>query len=78
MYAALPDEAGERYRRLVGWAQVELRPGESKTVSVSIDPQTLSIYDGQKGRWVLLPGTYRVFAGKSSTDTPLEGMLHLH
>ena len=78
VYAALPDEAGEKYRRLVGWEGVELRPGESKTVNVSIDPQMLSIYDEQKGRWVLLPGHYRVFAGRSSADTPLEGMLDLH
>jgi beta-glucosidase len=77
VYAALPDEAGERYRRLVGWAQVELRPGESKTVSVPIDPQMLSIYDEQKGQWVLLPGSYRIFAGTSSADTPLEEVLHL-
>lgn len=78
VYAALPDESGERYRRLVGWGQVELRPGESKTVSVSIDPQMLSIYDEQKSRWVLLPGSYGVFVGRSSADTPLEGRLHMH
>ena len=78
VYAALPDEAGERYRRLVGWARVELRPRESKTVSIAIDPQMLSIYEEQKSRWVLLPGSYRVFVGRSAADTPLEGMLHLH
>jgi beta-glucosidase len=51
VYTALPDEAGEPYRRLVGWERVELRPGESKTVSVSIDPRMLSIYEEQKHQW---------------------------
>jgi len=77
VYAALPDEAGERYRRLVGWGRVELRPGESKTVSIAIDPQMLSIYEEQNSRWLLLPGSYRFFVGRSAADTPLEGMLHL-
>jgi beta-glucosidase len=73
VYAALPDAAGETFRRLVGWVRVELKPGESKVVSVMIDPQMLSIYDEQKNGWALLPGSYHIFAGPSSAHTPLEG-----
>jgi len=69
----LPDAAGETFRRLVGWVRVELKPGESKVVSVMIDPQMLSIYDEQKNGWALLPGSYHIFAGPSSAHTPLEG-----
>jgi beta-glucosidase len=72
VYVALPRAAGESFHRLAGWARVELKPGELKTVSVTIDPLMLSIYDEQKGAWTLLPGSYRVFAGPSSADTPLE------
>jgi beta-glucosidase len=35
----------------------------------------LSIYDEQKSGWTLLPGSYRIFAGPSEADTPLEGTL---
>lgn len=73
VYAALPDAAGENFHRLVGWKRVELTPGESKIISVTIDPQMLSIFDEQKNGWGLLPGKYHLFAGPSSGYTPLEG-----
>jgi len=75
VYVALPDAAGESFRRLVGWQRIELKPGESKTVSIVLDPQMLSIYDEQKSGWTQLPGTYRVLAGSSEANTPLEGTL---
>ena len=75
VYVALPEAAEENFRRLVGWERVDLKPGESKTISVAVDPQMLSIYDEQKSGWTLLPGSYRIFAGPSEADTPLEGTL---
>jgi len=75
VYAALPDSAGEAYRRLAGWQRVDLKPGESKAVSIAIDSQMLSIYDEQKIGWTLLPGSYQVFAGSSEANTPLQGTL---
>jgi beta-glucosidase len=77
MYVALPEAAGETFRRLAGWQRVELKPSESKVVSIAIDPQMLSIYDEQKTAWTQLPGSYRVFAGSSEASTPLEGNLQL-
>jgi len=75
VYAELPDAAGEPFQRLVGWQRVELGPGESKTVSVTIDPQMLSIFDEQKNDWQLLKGEYRILAGPSSAETPLKGAI---
>lgn len=77
VYVALPEAAGESFRRLAAWQRVELKPGESKTVSVAIDPQMLSIYDEQKSGWTQLSGGYRVFAGPSEASTPLEGAIHV-
>lgn len=77
VYAALPRSAGEPYRRLVGWTRVALQPGQSKTVHVVIDPRMLSIYDTGEKRWKRPSGTYRIFAGPSSADTPLHGALRL-
>jgi beta-glucosidase len=78
VYASLPSAAGEHYRRLVGWDRVTLQPGASKTVSVTIHPKMLSVYDTQKAGWKLLPGTYHVYAGPSSAATPLHGTVVLH
>jgi beta-glucosidase len=77
VYATLPDAAGEPFKRLVGWQRVELAPGESKTVSVTVDPQLLSIFDEKKNGWELFPGEYKILAGPSSSETPLTGAFQL-
>jgi beta-glucosidase len=77
VYAELPDKANEPFKRLVGWQRVELGPGESKTVSVTIDPQMLSIFDEQSNGWQLLKGDYKITAGSSSEDTPLKGTIEV-
>jgi beta-glucosidase len=71
VYAALPAGANEPPRRLVGWAKVRLEPGESKRVTVPIEPLFLSIFDVKKNGWELVPGQYQFFVGGSSRNTPL-------
>jgi len=70
VYAALPADAKEP-RRLVGWDKIPLEPGESKTVTVRLDPKFLSIFNEQKDGWELLPGDYKLFVGGSFRETPL-------
>ena len=77
VYATLPEAAGEPFKRLVGWQRVELAPGESKTVTVTADPRVMSVFDEQKNTWSLLPGAYKVFAGPSSSETPLNTTLQI-
>lgn len=75
VYARLPQGADESFKRLAGWAQVALAPGESKTVTVAIDPRVLQVFDEASERWKLVPGDYGVFVGASSDNTPLTGSL---
>ena len=77
VYAALPAAAGESYKRLVAFDRVELAPGESKTVTLKIDPKYVSVFDEQKDGWQLLPGDYKVLVGSSSVETPLTGGFHV-
>ena len=77
VYATLPEAAGEPFKRLVGWQRIELAPGESKTVTVAADPRVMSVFDEQKNAWSLLPGTYKIFAGPSSSETPLNATLQI-
>ena len=72
VYAALPTGAGEPPKRLVGWSKVRLDAGESKQVSLTIDPLYLSIYDEGASAWKLVPGSYTFMAGASSQDLPLQ------
>jgi beta-glucosidase len=66
----LTDAAGERRMRLLGFERVELKPGESRTVTVVADPRLLARFDGKNGlgQWRIAEGTYRVALGKSAGD----------
>jgi beta-glucosidase len=77
VYANLPAAAGEPFKRLAGWQRVELEPGETKTVTVAVDPRVLSVFDEKTETWSLLPGSYGIMAGPSSAETPLTGTMRL-
>jgi beta-glucosidase len=77
VYASLPAAAGEPPKRLVAWSKIELRPAETKTVTLTIEPLQLSIFNADKDQWELLPGEYTIFVGGSSRSTPLRETVHL-
>ena len=77
IYVSLPAAAGEQFRRLAAWEKVPLAPGETKTVTLDLDPQFLSIFNTEKDAWELLPGEYKVYVGGSSRWTPLAGSMRL-
>ena len=71
VYAGLPAAAQEPPRRLVAWEKVPLGPGESKTVTLKLDPLFLSVFNAGRNAWELLPGDYKIEAGGSSRELPL-------
>jgi beta-glucosidase len=75
VYVELPQAAGENFKRLAGWQRVSLAPGESRSVTVTLDPLTMSVFDTAKDAFALPKGTYRVLVGPSSRETPLSGTL---
>ncbi len=77
VYAGLPDGNGEPPRRLVVWEKVTLGPGESKTVTLALDPFLLSMFDAAADAWRLAPGDYKLFVGTSSRNTPLAATVKL-
>lgn len=77
VYAMLPDAAGEPFKRLVGFTRVKLDAKEKRTVSVSIEPKYLSIFDEAKDAWTLVPGDYTILVGGSSQDLPLKAVVNL-
>jgi beta-glucosidase len=77
VYASLPAAAAEPPKRLVGWSKVNLNGGESKKVSVEIDPKYLSIFNVEQNGWQLLPGDYGFMVGGSSQDLPLKESVSL-
>jgi len=77
VYASLPAAASEPPKRLVGWSKVKLNPGESKQITVEVDPKYLSIFNVQQNGWQLLPGEYSFMVGGSSQDLPLKQSVSL-
>jgi len=73
VYATLPPSADEPPKRLVGWTKVHLEPGESRTVTVEIDPTFLKVFDEHANDWRLVPGEYVFAVGGSSQNLVLKG-----
>lgn len=55
-------------KELKGFEKVSLAPGETKTVSFTIDKSALSYFDDAKHAWVAEPGDFEAIIGASSTD----------
>jgi beta-glucosidase len=72
VYASLPANAGEPPKRLVGWSKVKLSAGESRDVTMEIDPEYLSIFNVDRNAWQLLPGEYTFLVGGASQNLPLK------
>jgi beta-glucosidase len=78
VYLSFPPAAGEPPKRLVGWQRVTLAAGESRTVSVTVDPASsahpLSIWDPHPpaGAWRTVRGPYTVTVADSAAQ-PLAG-----
>jgi beta-glucosidase len=71
VYAGLPASTGEPPKRLVGWKRVDLDPGESKDVTVEVEPLFLSIFDTERNSWKRVSGDYTFLVGGSSQNLPL-------
>jgi len=75
VYARLPKDADESFKRLVGWKRVSLSPGESQTITVAIDDRPLKTFDEGNNSWIFAPGDYQILVGASSDNVPLTGSL---
>ena len=77
VYAALPASVRLAPRQLVGWTKVELAPGETRRVKVKFEPLAISSFYVNERAWKRPKGSYRVFVGGSSDNTPLIGGFRL-
>jgi beta-glucosidase len=60
--------------QLAGFQCVRLAPGESKTVSIPLQNESLRMLDRDM-RWLVEPGVFRIMVGSSSKDIRLRGEL---
>lgn len=55
-------------QELVGFDKIHLKPGEMKTVSITVRGEDLAFYDTRKHDWFIEPGEFKFLIGKSSRD----------
>jgi beta-glucosidase len=55
-------------KELKGFEKVSLKPGEEKTVSITVDKAALSFFDADKHSWVAEAGDFEALIGASSSD----------
>jgi beta-glucosidase len=59
----------EAPQRLAGFSKVELAPGATTRVTLSVDPRLLATWDDKAHGWSVAAGSYTVALGASSRDT---------
>ncbi|MDB5909144.1 MAG: glycosyl hydrolase, partial [Massilia sp.] len=60
VYVAPHGAKWEAPKRLAGWDKLELQPGESREVSVNVDPRLLATFDARSKTWCIAKGKYKV------------------
>jgi beta-glucosidase len=72
LYIGLPASSSAPLKRLVGWERVALKSGESKQVSVTIDPcsseRPLSFWNVATQSWEIADGDYMMYLAASARD----------
>lgn len=63
-------------KELCGFERVTLEPGEEKTVSFEINRRSYGYYN-YDSKFVVEPGTFTLYAGNSSENTPLTGTFEI-
>jgi beta-glucosidase len=64
-------------KELKGFAKMNLRPGETRRVTLPLDDRSFSYYDPTAKRWRAEPDTYDVLVGRSSEQIELRGKVTL-
>jgi beta-glucosidase len=61
-------------KELKGFKKIWLKPGETKTVALEIQPDSLAFYN-LKMEYVVEPGDFEIMVGNSSQDADLTGLI---
>jgi len=64
-------------KELKGFGKVDLKPGETKTITVSLNRRAFSYYDVGKKAWTADPGEFGIMVGSSSAKMELTGKVRL-
>ncbi len=63
-------------KNLRGFERVNLRPNESKQITLTLKPEDLQLLDANM-KWTLEPGVFKIMIGASSEDIRLNGQFEI-
>jgi beta-glucosidase len=69
----LTSAAGDKRTRLIGFERVELKPGESRGVTLTADRRLLAQFDVDAGQWHIAEGSYTIALGSAADALDLTG-----
>ena len=64
-------------KELKGFQKVFLQPGQSKTVTITLDENAFQYFNDNLNKWVSEPGRFDILIGNSSRDIRLTGTANL-
>jgi beta-glucosidase len=78
LYVSDPSAKAQRpERELKGFEKVNLAPGESRHITLTLDARSFSYWDEAKHNWTIDPGKFVILVGDSSENTPLHADLNI-
>ena len=77
LYVEATGSGGTTTRRLAGWGRVTLAPGETRRVTVAVDPRTIARFDASAPGWRLRAGDYKLAVGHHAGNEALAGVARL-
>ena len=75
VYVQQPAANREPPHQLRAFGRVQLEPGETKPVRLTLEPSSFSLYDTVAKHWIFPDGKYEILAGTSSRDLPLHASI---
>ena len=63
----------EAPKRLGAFAKADLKPGQSKSIELAVDPRLLATYEAAGNNWHIEAGDYDVWVGQAS-DSPAQSV----
>jgi beta-glucosidase len=79
LYVSDPSTKVDRpERELKGFEKIQLAPGETRHVTLSLDARAFSYWNESTHKWVIDPGKFVIRVGDSCENTPLAAALTLN
>lgn len=64
-------------RELKGFARMELRPGETRPISIDLNSRAFAYFDTGTHEWRIDPGQFKIYVGSSVEQLPLETIVNM-